>query len=158
MPDAAELVTVLSAIQNRLVLAESCTGGLIAAQLATVPGVSQWWCGSAVTYREDTKIRWLQVSAKSIEARTAVSEQVAREMAIGVLRQTPEADVAASITGHLGPDAPPGQDGLIFIGIAKGEQSEVSTHCLRESGRTARQQEAANLVIAKLLGFLTPRA
>ena len=46
---------------NALVLAESCTGGLAAAALATIPGISRWFCGSAVTYRDQTKIDWLAV-------------------------------------------------------------------------------------------------
>ncbi len=134
MSKAAELVDALKVAETRLVLAESCTGGLIAAELASIPGVSQWLCGSAVTYRENTKIRWLDVSAESIAQQTAVSEQVAREMAIGVLKQTPEADLSAAITGHLGPNAPPGQDGLIFIGIATDDHCEVSAHHLQQIG------------------------
>ncbi|MGB0597434.1 MAG: CinA family protein [Rubripirellula sp.] len=156
MSRAAELVDSLRATENRLVLAESCTGGLIAAQLASIPGVSQWWCGSAVTYRESTKIRWLNVSAESIDQLSAVSEQVAREMASGVLKQTPEADLSAAITGHLGPDAPPGQDGLVFIGIATGDHCEVSQHQLQQTGRASRQQEAAELVLFKLTEFIRP--
>jgi nicotinamide-nucleotide amidase len=148
---AQQLVSRLQATGRRLVLAESCTGGLVAATLTSVPGVSEWWCGSAVTYREDTKVRWLGVSSDSIQQMTAVSEPVARQMAVGVLEQTPEADLSAAITGHLGPDSPQGQDGLVFIAIASRDRCEVSRHVLQQIGRLPRQQEAAQLVLTVLI-------
>jgi len=99
---ARQLAHRLAETRMRLVLAESCTGGLVAATLATIPGISQWFCGSAVTYRDQTKIDWLDVSATHLVHLTAVSEEVAGEMATGVLQGTQEADLAVSITGHLG--------------------------------------------------------
>ena len=97
--EALRLVERLAENNVRVVFAESCTGGLVAATLAEVPGVSEFLCGSAVTYREDTKCEWLGVSADDIARHSAVSESVAGQMAIGVLERTPEADLAASITG-----------------------------------------------------------
>ena len=62
----AEVVaTRLAERQERLVLAESCTGGLICATLATIPGISQWLCGSSVVYRETTKRDWLGIDDAS---------------------------------------------------------------------------------------------
>lgn len=104
--------------ETRIVFAESCTAGLAAAALAIVPGISKWLCGSAVTYQEATKVRWVGISPADLENFTAVSAQVARAMAIGVLKATPHADLAVSVTGHLGPCAPPELDGVIFIGTA----------------------------------------
>ncbi|WP_339728672.1 nicotinamide-nucleotide amidohydrolase family protein [uncultured Gimesia sp.] len=103
---------------QRLVIAESCTGGLVATLLTSLPGISEYFCGSAVVYRWDTKMKWLGVQPETLEKYTDVSVETAREMALGVLRQTPEASVAASITGHLGPDAPRQQDGMICIAVA----------------------------------------
>ena len=60
---ARKVVDRLADRQMRIVLAESCTGGMISAELAKVPGVSQWLCGSAVTYRSPTKVEWLNVDA-----------------------------------------------------------------------------------------------
>lgn len=113
-----EVATLLRTDQRRIVFAESCTGGLVSASLARVPGISDFLCGSAVVYRLDTKAKWLGVSEPLLVDPGPVSEVVAREMAHGVLAHTPEADLAASITGHLGPNAPVDQDGLIFIGVA----------------------------------------
>jgi PncC family amidohydrolase len=156
---ALELVRRLSQQQQRLVLAESCTGGMICAELARIPGVSDWLCGSAVTYRSDTKIRWLGVRAEDIERYTAVSQQVASQMALGVLERTTEAALAASVTGHLGPRAPSGLDGVVWIGIARRSGDtvcirSVSRHQLLAVPRQPRQAEAAALVLSQLLSEL----
>ncbi len=115
---AWQLAEGLKRHETRIVFAESCTAGLAAAALAIVPGISKWLCGSAVTYQEATKVRWVGISPGDLENFTAVSDQVARAMAVGVLKATPHADIAVSVTGHLGPCAPPQLDGVIFIGTA----------------------------------------
>ena len=150
--EALRLVEQLAERNQRVVFAESCTGGLVAATLAQVPGVSEVLCGSAVTYREATKSAWLGVSADDLSQYSAVSEPVARQMALGALEHTPEADLAASVTGHLGPDAPPELDGIIYIALAQRADSKpnivsVTRHQLSETTRVVRQQEAACLVI-----------
>jgi len=58
---AVGLAKRLADRQRKIVLAESCTAGLAAALLGECPGISAWFCGSAVTYREATKIQWLDV-------------------------------------------------------------------------------------------------
>lgn len=156
---AEQLVQRLAETGTRVVFAESCTGGLIAAELAKVPGVSEYLCGSAVTYREDTKARWLGVSREDIEQQTAVSSPVASQMARGVLRNTPEASLAASITGHLGPDAPPELDGIVYLGIAWRDEDgrltdAASRHQLGCTERQERQREAASLVLERMLDRL----
>ena len=154
--DAKRLVGQLADHSLRLVLAESCTGGMVSAELAKVPGVSQWFCGSAVTYREATKTSWLAVDTSAIAQHTAVSAVVASQMAAGVLERTPEADIAASVTGHFGPSAPPGFDGLAFIATARREGEsvdiEVQRHRLDATDRSARQREATHRVLAALSG------
>ncbi len=157
MPDdvAHALAEKLAQQQVRVVFAESCTAGLVSAALARVPGISHWLCGSAVTYRQATKQAWLDVSKESIEQHTAESESVAREMAINVLKKTPEADYAAAVTGHLGPGAPPEADGIIFAAVARREpQSQIAADArcftLTAQSRTERQQEAAAVVLSQL--------
>ncbi|MCA9016945.1 MAG: CinA family protein [Planctomycetaceae bacterium] len=115
---ATEVKKSLTLRGQKLVIAESCTGGLVAAILTSLPGISDLFCGSAVVYRWDTKMKWLGVKPETLEKYTDVSCETAREMALGVLKQTPEASLAASITGHLGPQAPQAQDGLICIAVA----------------------------------------
>jgi len=150
------LASQLAEKRLKIVFAESCTGGLVSAVLAGIPGISEWLCGSAVTYRSATKIAWLQVDAQQIDKHTAVCGEVARQMAVGVLEKTPEADLALSITGHLGPGAPTPLDGLVFIGRAvRGESgelaTEVSQHSLKTQDRLIRQREATSLVLLNAL-------
>lgn len=153
MPEPQQLVRQLELKRLKLVLAESCTGGLVAAELAKVPGVSNWLCGSAVTYRSETKSAWLDVDPASIAKHTAVSSEVATQMVEGALRKTPEADIAAAITGHLGPDAPSEFDGIVFIATRVRNQSKptVSRHALTSNSRTDRQAEATKLVLGQLI-------
>lgn len=140
-----------------LVAAESCTGGLVAASLAAIPGVSRWFCGSAVTYREATKVAWLDVDGELILRHSAVSREVTRSMALRVLGRTPEATVSIAVTGHLGPDAPPTLDGRLFLAMAWREPGETRVRTrdfrLRSSGRGERQREAAEIVLIEATRF-----
>ncbi len=148
---AHSLVESLTERKIRIVFAESCTGGMVACELAKIAGVSAYLCGSSVTYRDDTKLRWLGVDGHAVEKFTAVSAPVAHQMAQGVLKQTPEADIAVSITGHLGPDAPEGLDGVVFIGVAREIKGKVAVrvhqHPLATGTRAKRLTEATACVI-----------
>jgi PncC family amidohydrolase len=150
------------AADRRLVLAESCTAGLIAACLGTIPGISGCLCGSLVTYRDASKQHWLGVPQSVLDAQTAVSSDVAQLMVTGALTATPEADLAASITGHLGPEAPREQDGLVYAAVAQRcsrtgriHGLQVSELRLRSDTRCARQQEAAGQVLDLLIAAVS---
>jgi nicotinamide-nucleotide amidase len=147
---AAGLVTELKQSQQRLILAESCTCGAAAAAIGSVPGASHVFCGSAVTYRETTKQAWLGITAADLQQHTAESQAITNAMATSVLERTPDATIAAAITGHLGPDAPPAVDGVLFIAVLqRGRELETQRIVLRSSTRQARQTEAtANLLTA----------
>ena len=138
---------------DRLVIAESCTAGLVAGVLGQIPGISKWLCGSAVTYRESAKKEWLGVSSTTLATHHAESIETTREMALGVLRKTSEAKYSVAVTGHLGPDAPPALDGQIFIAVAVRADEEAriySTDCLKLSSleRVARQYESVDCVLS----------
>jgi len=138
----------------KVVFAESCTAGLASALLAEVPGISSQHCGGMVVYRIETKQQYLGISAELLAKHDAVSERIAREMAERVLQRTPEADFAASVTGHLGPNAPEGMDGLVFIATASRENPvgtiAAAFHCLPHEDRVARQKAAAAEVLKRL--------
>ena len=150
-----ELTAKLIARNARLVLAESCTAGLVAASLARIPGVSSVLCGSAVTYRDETKVGWLGVERRVLREHGAVCAQVARQMVSGALSRTPEANLAAAVTGHLGPNAPEGMDGLVFIAVGRRRKTRaaivVNKNFLTARTRLARQQEASLHVVRELL-------
>ena len=156
---AAAVAKCLAASRQRVVLAESCTAGLVSAALARSAGVSEWHCGSSVTYRSPTKVAWLGLSDRAIRRHGAVSATVARQMAVNILARTAEADLSASVTGHLGPHAPAGLDGVIFVGVARRQNGtprslSVRRFQLAQTTRRARQQEAAELVLSSLLDAL----
>lgn len=106
---------------DRLVLVESCTAGLVAAELGQIPGISEFLCGSMVVYRTMTKAAWLGISKDLLFDSNIgpVSAQVTLSLAEAVLIQTPEATISAAITGHLGPYAPPSLDGHLFLAVAR---------------------------------------
>jgi nicotinamide-nucleotide amidase len=85
-----------------LTTAESCTGGWVAQAVTTVAGSSDWFERGFVTYSDAAKQEMLGVSARTLAAHGAVSEQTAREMAIGALAHS-RAQVALAITGIAGP-------------------------------------------------------
>jgi nicotinamide-nucleotide amidase len=88
---------------HRLGLAESCSGGLLAARITNVPGASAYLAGSVVAYSDEAKSELLGVDPELIAEHGAASPQVAEEMARGALRRF-DADVAVSVTGIAGPD------------------------------------------------------
>lgn len=97
--------TVVRLLQEKgwhISFAESCTGGLVAAKLVSVPAASRVFNASHVTYANEAKEEYLGVEAKTMEAFGVVSEQVAKEMALGVAKRN-GAEVGVGITGIAGP-------------------------------------------------------
>jgi nicotinamide-nucleotide amidase len=86
----------------RVVTAESCTAGLIAATLGDLPGCGSWFECGFVTYSEEAKFRCLGVKPETVEKFNLTSEQVAREMVEGALHNS-RGNVAVSNTGIAGP-------------------------------------------------------
>lgn len=173
------LAETLQQADMKIVFAESCTGGLISAALTRVPGISSHLCGSAVVYQVPTKAAWLDVSETSLENPGPVSAEVAIQMATGVLHRTPAADIAVSVTGHLGPNAPVDEDGLMFTAAAfrgqsedgkpyettvrkhwlsgpdEGDEEEVEAEPGESVLRVDRQQEAAAFVLQLVNSVIT---
>ncbi|MBS5308781.1 competence/damage-inducible protein A [Clostridium tertium] len=98
--------------------AESCTGGMIAASLISYPGISDVFKEGAVTYSNESKMKRLGVRKETLDRYGAVSEETAREMAIGIAREA-NTDISISTTGIAGPGG--GTDekpvGLVYIGV-----------------------------------------
>lgn len=102
-----------------LSLAESCTGGMIAARITAVPGSSAYFLAGNVTYSNEAKSRMLEVPAELIERHGAVSAEVALAMATGA-RRGAGSDLALSVTGIAGPDGgtPEKPVGTVYIALA----------------------------------------
>lgn len=144
---AGDLFDQLKSRNRKIVFAESCTAGLVSAVMAGIPGVSTHLCGSSVTYQNETKECWLQVEARKIQNQSSVSADVTTSMARSVLRQTPHADMAVAITGHLQTDATPdGSQVWVVAAMRKGIELRVAEpRCfsLLQPTRIDRQWEAA---------------
>lgn len=160
---ARRIAKLLAATSRKVVFAESCTGGLVSGALTAVPGVSNHHCGGVIVYREQTKIEYLGIDPELLAQFGAVSPQIAEQMAKAVLTSTPEADVALSVTGHLGPKAPPELDGVVYIAIAQrtteaaDQQLTVSTiklDCAAVRGRVRRQRWVVEQALSKLAEHL----
>jgi nicotinamide-nucleotide amidase len=92
----------LKASRQRLVTAESCTGGWAAQVVTSVAGSSEWFERGFVTYSNDAKHELLGVPAEMLKKFGAVSEETAREMALGALARS-KGTIALSVTGVAGP-------------------------------------------------------
>jgi nicotinamide-nucleotide amidase len=103
MSVARQLANTLQQRQQRLISVESCTGGMVAASLTSLPGSSQWFEGAFVTYRLSAKMQMVGVPEATLEQYGAVSEPTARAMAEGALKHS-SADISVAITGVAGPD------------------------------------------------------
>jgi len=126
------LADKLNALGWMMATAESCTGGLIAAQCTDLPGSSRWFDRGLVTYSNAAKTELLGVDASLIAAHGAVSEEVARQMAVGVLNMAPRATLALTTTGIAGPGGgSPGKPvGLVWFGFAQRRPSGVVVHAI----------------------------
>ena len=154
------IVDVLARRGERLVLAESCTAGLVTATLAKLAGISEHLCGAFVVYRDEAKEKWLGVKHQTLARYTAVSEKAAQEMACGALRAAPTASWAVSVTGHFGPKAPAELDGVVLVGIARRETGRriaflgCERYRLTSQGRLQRRDETVSLVLDLLAEVL----
>ncbi len=103
---AAELAAaagrLLKAKGENLVTAESCTGGGVAEAITAISGSSEWFDRGFVTYSNEAKMEMLRVKAATLEGHGAVSEETAREMALGALAVSP-GTVSVAVTGIAGP-------------------------------------------------------
>lgn len=105
---------------------ESCTGGLISARFSRIPGVSEVFNRSIISYSNDSKIEELGVNPKTIDKYGAVSEKTALEMVNGMLNRT-DLDIALSVTGLAGPDGDTKDSpiGLVYICISDRLNTEI---------------------------------
>ena len=147
--------SVLSACREariKVVTAESCTGGLVAAALTDIAGSSDVVERGFVTYSNAAKSELLDVPAAMIASHGAVSAQVATAMVQGALARAP-VDLAISVTGIAGPGgATPGKPvGLVYFGIArKGGTARVERHTFhgdRAAVRLAATERALELLL-----------
>ncbi|MGH4034816.1 CinA family protein [Actinomycetota bacterium Odt1-20B] len=115
---AEDVLRLLGARGETLAVAESLTGGLVAAEVTEVPGASRVFRGSVTAYATELKRDVLGVDGALLAERGAVDAEVARQMAAGV-RRALGADWGLATTGVAGPDPQDGQEvGTVFVAVA----------------------------------------
>lgn len=143
-----------------LVMAESCTGGMVAEAITSVAGSSAWFERGFVTYSNAAKIDMLDVSRKTLEKFGAVSEQTAAEMAIGALINS-EAQIAGSITGIAGPDggSPEKPVGTVcFAWTGKNLPVSTCTHWFEGNRESVRKQATIFMMVGLIERLNTEQA
>ena len=138
-----------------LAVAESCTGGLIAQRLTSVPGSSKYFIESCVTYSNESKVRLLGVDKNLIKEFGAVSQQVARDMARGV-RHRAKTDFGLAVTGIAGPGGGTEEKpvGLVYIALADDAHTEHKKLMIpgdRELVRWRASQAALDMLRRRLI-------
>jgi PncC family amidohydrolase len=148
---ASLLVQRLQTAGWQLALAESCTGGLVAARVTSVPGASVVFRGGVVAYHNDAKRALLGVPAETLAASGAVSAETALAMAQGA-RKCLHADLAAAITGIAGPGGGTAEKpvGLVFIAVS-GPRGEHVEPCHFGGHRDAIRSRACEATLRLLL-------
>jgi len=158
---AADVVRLLTVKGQTLAVAESLTGGLVAAEITTVPGASRAFRGSVTAYTTELKHELLGVDATLLSERGAVDPQVAAQMAAGV-RKALGADWGLATTGVAGPDPQDGKPvGTVFVAVdgpfgpGSGSASGGKVEALRLNGSRAEiRMESVRSVLALLLAEL----
>lgn len=155
--EAADLLNLAEARGCRIAVAESLTGGLLAAQLISVPGASRVVTGGVIAYDTALKRSLLGVASEVLSQNGPVCEEVALQMARGVRRacrtDSGEPEIGVSTTGVAGPDPDPqtGQPaGTVWIGWSVGDASGASL--LRLQGSRAQiRADTVNEALRHLL-------
>ncbi len=145
------------AIQNRIMIAtaESCTGGMVAAALTDIAGSSAVVDRGFVTYSNAAKMAMLDVQSTTLDAHGAVSEEVAKEMAEGALKNS-DAQLTVSITGIAGPGGSEHKpEGRVCFGLAReGYGTRTETIEFGALGRAEVRVASRDHALALLLDAL----
>ncbi len=144
------LVNLLQEKKQKLTLAESCTGGLIAAKLTSVAGASMVFEGGVVSYSNEIKSKILGVQKTTLEKHGAVSEQVVIEMARGALELT-QAQWSIAVSGIAGPDGGTKDKPVGTVWIAWGQATSMKAHKLYCPSNRKQFQEYVAFVALDLM-------
>jgi nicotinamide-nucleotide amidase len=137
-----------------LTTAESCTGGLLAAQLTNIPGSSNWFDRGFITYSNQSKIDCVNVKKNTINKHGAVSQQTANEMATGSIDNS-QGNLGLSITGIAGPSGGSKLKpvGTIFFAIAKKQNVIFEHQAFFDGNRVDIREKALLFALNQLLAL-----
>ena len=149
---AKTLGRMLSKHALRCAVAESCTGGALAAAITDIPGSSQWFDRGYVTYADEAKQQLLAVSTATLSTFGAVSEETAREMAEGVIALA-HVNVSVAITGIAGPSggSPSKPVGTVWIAWAVALQPTKVQHYVFSGDRVLVRQQSVHAALKGMI-------
>lgn len=151
---ALQIYNSLKQQGHTLAVAESCTGGLIAAAITDIAGSSAVFDRGVVTYSNQAKTDLLGVPPALIQTHGAVSAEVAQAMAEGLLAQTTQVQYTLAVTGIAGPSGGSAEKpvGLVYIACAaRGKPTQVERHVFTNAPRQQVRHQAAEAALGLLL-------
>jgi PncC family amidohydrolase len=139
----------------KLVLAESCTGGLLGSHITDVPGSSEYFLGGVVAYAYEAKVACLSVSWDTLNTKGAVSRETVLEMAHGV-RALMKGDIAVAVSGIAGPGGgtPEKPVGTTWIGLVTAEAELAQLFQFSAEDREKNKVLAVDAALQLLLDYL----
>ncbi len=152
---AALVGAKLKARGMMLATAESCTGGWVAQAVTAIAGSSDWFDRGFVTYSDAAKREMLGVSAATLASYGAVSEQTAREMAVGALAHS-RAHAALAITGIAGPSggSPEKPVGTVCFAWSRKDAASIAQTRLFKGDRESVRRQSVMFALQTLLELL----
>ena len=151
---AAQLGHSLASRQLRVTTGESCTGGGIANAITEIPGSSGWFDMAFVTYSNEAKTLLLNVPASILTRFGAVSEEVAKAMAMGAL-QSAKADIAVAVSGIAGPTGGTEKKPVGTVCFAWAFQNQIESEtCLFAGDRTEVREQTVEHALKGLILYL----
>ena len=151
----ATIVSLLKKKKYKIAFAESCTGGLLSSAITSVSGSSKVFTFGLVTYSNQSKIKVLRIPKNIIRKYGSVSAPVCLTM-VKNLSKISKTNISVSITGIAGPSGGTKIKpvGLVYVGIKKGNRTEVKKYLFKNKGRSYIQRAAVNKSLGLILSFL----
>jgi len=138
-----KIIKLLKKKKLKISFAESCTGGMLSSAITSVRGSSEVFNLGLVAYSNESKIKILKISKKTIRKYGAVSKQVCRAMANNVSK-IGKSKISISVTGIAGPTGSSKNKpiGLVYIGIKKDNKITINKYLFKNKGRSYIQKTA----------------
>ena len=150
-----KIVNLLTRKKLKIAFAESCTGGMLSSAITSASGSSKVFNLGLVAYSNQSKISILNVPKKIIRKYGTVSKQVCLAMVKNVSK-IGKTNMSVAITGIAGPSGGTKIKpvGLVYVGIKKGNRTEVKKYLFKNKGRSYIQRAAVNKSLVLILSFL----
>ena len=149
------IILLLKKKRLKIAFAESCTGGMLSSAITSVSGSSKVFTLGLVAYSNQSKIKLLKVSKKTIKKYGTVSEQVCKAMARNISK-IGKTNMGLSITGITGPNGGTKKKpvGLVYVGVKRSNKIIVKKYLFKNKGRPYIQRAAVNKSLRLIISIL----